>query len=177
MNQTVVGAELPGAVAVGAGAVGARAGVEGGAEAVGVGWGGTVAVRSGCGDRAGVRDGVGSGGVRGGVDDATAWPPGRVGATGGREVDGCVGRDRDVLDVRGEAVREGAGDAVSEGGVSVGGVSVGGVSVGRDRPEEAVGDGRDVPSSEAVSAQTPRPPAARTTAAPAIHGALRGGRR
>ncbi|KUO09742.1 hypothetical protein AQJ58_23590 [Streptomyces sp. DSM 15324] len=78
-----------------------------------------------------------------------------------------MGRGRDVLDVRGEAVREGTGDAVSEGGVSV----------GRDRSEEAVGDGRDVPSSEAVMAHTPRPPAARTTAAPAIHGALRGGRR
>ncbi|KUO09741.1 hypothetical protein AQJ58_23585 [Streptomyces sp. DSM 15324] len=53
VNQTVVGAALPGAVAVGAVAVGAEAGVEGGAETVGVGRGGAVVVRGGCGDRAG----------------------------------------------------------------------------------------------------------------------------
>ncbi len=158
VNQTVVGAELLGTVEGGVGA-----GVEDGAETVGVRRGTTVAVCTG--DRTGVRDGVGSGAVRRGVGDDTAWPPGCVVATGGRELDGCVGTGRDVLEVRGEAVRE--GDAVSEGGVSV----------GRDRPDEALGDGREVPSSEAVSAQTPRPPAVRTAAAPTIHGALREGRR
>ncbi|WP_157881000.1 hypothetical protein [Streptomyces griseoruber] len=162
MNQTVVGAELLAAAegGVGAGVEGVE-GVEGGAETVGVGRGTAVAVCAGRADRTGVRDGVGSGAVLRGVADDTAWPPGCVVATGGREPDGCGGTGRDVLEVRGEAVRDGEG-----------------ARVGRDRSDEAVGDGRDVPSSsEAVSAQTPRPPAVRTTAAPTIHGALCGGRR
>ncbi|MEU1179839.1 hypothetical protein ABZ464_19710 [Streptomyces sp. NPDC005820] len=167
MNQTVVVAELLAAVGGGVGAGG-----DGGADTVGVGRGAAVAVCAGWDDRAGVAEDTGvegdvvSGTAEDGGRPAVAWSPGRVGCAGCGVLDGdgeCwvpVGTGRDVLEVSGEAVREGEG-----------------ARVGRDRSEETEGDGRDVPSSEAVSAQIPRPPAARTTAAPTIHDDLLGGRR
>ncbi|WP_330347152.1 hypothetical protein [Streptomyces sp. NBC_00582] len=166
VNQVVVAALL---ATVGDGVA---AGVVDGAGAVGVGRGTAVAVSAGWGDRAGAPDGTGVA-VGGGATDSgesedtcpglarSAVCVGCPGAVGGRELRVSVGAGRDVLEVCGVAVRVG-----------------GGTGVGRDRSWEADGAGRGVPSSDAASAQMPRPPPTRTTAAaPAIHRDLGGGRR
>ncbi|MFF5187414.1 hypothetical protein ACFY30_27220 [Streptomyces sp. NPDC000345] len=171
MYQTVVAGELLPGVGDCVG-VGTGAGAEDAADTVGVGRGTPVAVSARWGDRVGVADGVGADAVRGTPEDgevgdvlrpADAWPPGRVGCPAvavGRESGVSVGEGRVVAVVSGAAVREGSGS-----------------SVGREMSPEAEGAGRGLPSFDAVSAQTPRPPNARTAAAPTIHGDLRGGRR
>ncbi|WP_416981312.1 hypothetical protein [Streptomyces sp. T028] len=171
MNQTVVTAGL-------LAAVGGRAGTgdEDVVDTVGEGRGTAVAVSAWWGG-AGVVDDTGVDGVNGvdgvggatedgeveGVRPAVVRPLGRLGCpavAGGRVSRVRVGSGRAVLEVSGVAVSVGEG-----------------VRVGRDRSFDADGAGPGVPSSDAVSAQTPRPPATRTAAAPTIHGALRCGRR
>ncbi|MFD9320394.1 hypothetical protein ACFWDQ_22440 [Streptomyces sp. NPDC060053] len=138
---------------------------------VGLGRGSAVALSDGCGDRAGVSDrtGVdvvfGTAEVREVVGTRSGVPLwlGRVGCpvvTVDEAARDSVGAGGAVLEVFGADVAEGSGS-----------------SVGKDRSLDADGAGRGVPSSDAVSAQVPRPPATRTAAPATIHGALRGGLR
>ncbi|GAB7106779.1 hypothetical protein JCM4814A_50930 [Streptomyces phaeofaciens JCM 4814] len=123
-----------------------------------------------------------------------AWSPGRTACPAvdvGREAGGtgCEARGAGC-EARGavwgaRVVGRGAGASVGEGGravLEVSGSAVaegsgGSEGVGKDRSLEADGAGRGVPSSDAVSAQMPTPPATRTAAPPTIHGVLRGGLR